>query len=104
GLICVKAGAAGFFEAASMNMPGLCLPPVRMLSLLALVAFATSHSANAVDSSATVKKLFAKPTREYSTGPLWVLNDLLAEDQIRDTLRDLASQQVKQVWVHPRPG
>jgi hypothetical protein len=29
---------------------------------------------------------------------------LLTEHQIRDTLRDLAGQKVKQVWVHPRPG
>ena len=29
---------------------------------------------------------------------------MLTEQQIRDTLRDLAGQKVKQVWVHPRPG
>ena len=57
----------------------------------------------AADSS-RVKALFKNPPREYSTGPLWVWNDLLTEQQIRDTLRDLAGQKVKQVWVHPRPG
>ncbi len=51
-----------------------------------------------------VRELFVNPPREYSTAPLWVWNDLLTEQQIRDTLRDLASQQVKQVFVHPRPG
>jgi hypothetical protein len=54
--------------------------------------------------SPRVKALFKNPSREYSTGPLWVWNDLLTETQIRETLRDLAGQQVKQVWVHPRPG
>ncbi len=54
--------------------------------------------------SAQFRKLFQKPTRDYSTGPLWVWNDMLTEEQIRSTLRDLAEQQVKQVWVHPRPG
>jgi hypothetical protein len=54
--------------------------------------------------SSHVKALFKNPPREYSTGPLWVWNDLLTEQQIRDTLRDLAAQKVKQVWVHPRPG
>src|SRR5208283_5323650 len=54
--------------------------------------------------SSHVKSLFKHPPREYSTGPLWVWNDLLTERQIRDTLRDLAAQKVKQVWVHPRPG
>ena len=56
------------------------------------------------DSSAAVKALFADPPRGYSSGPLWVWNDLLTEKQIVDTLRDFAGQKVRQVWVHPRPG
>ena len=36
--------------------------------------------------------------------PLWVWNDMLTEEQIRGTLRDLAGQKVKQAFVHPRPG
>lgn len=52
----------------------------------------------------TARRLLAHPPREYATAPLWVWNDLLTERQIRDTLRDLAGQQVKQVFVHPRPG
>jgi hypothetical protein len=54
--------------------------------------------------SAQAKALFKDPPREYSTGPLWVWNDMLSERQVRETLRDLADQKVKQVWVHPRPG
>jgi len=72
------------------------------LSLIGL-SFWFGLSAAAVDSIA-VKKLFANPPREYSSAPLWVWNDWLTEQQIRDTMRDLASQQVKQVFVHPRPG
>jgi hypothetical protein len=60
-------------------------------------------SLKAVDSAA-VKQLLANPPRQYATAPLWVWNDLLTEEQVRSTLRDLASQQVKQVFVHPRPG
>ncbi|MBI3852486.1 MAG: hypothetical protein HY298_19690 [Verrucomicrobia bacterium] len=71
--------------------------------LLALLVCLFGIQARAIDSSA-VKKLFANPPREYSTGPLWVWNDLLTEREIRDTMRDLASQKVKQVFVHPRPG
>jgi hypothetical protein len=56
------------------------------------------------DDSARVKAIFADPPREYSSGPLWTWNDMLTEEQIRSTLRDLAGQKVKQVWVHPRPG
>jgi hypothetical protein len=55
-------------------------------------------------SSSSVKRLFKKPPIEYSTGPLWVWNDLLTEEEIKSTLRDLVDQDVKQVWVHPRPG
>jgi hypothetical protein len=54
--------------------------------------------------SRQVKRTFAKPSREYSSGPLWVWNDRLTPEQIRSTIRDMASQQVKQVYVHPRPG
>ncbi len=51
-----------------------------------------------------VRQLFAHPPREFSSAPLWVWNDLISEDQIVLTLHDLAQQQVKQVFVHPRPG
>ncbi len=54
--------------------------------------------------SSRLRSEFASPSRDYSTGPLWVWNDLLTEQQIVDTLSDLAGQKVKQVWVHPRPG
>lgn len=59
--------------------------------------------AEAADSS-QVRALFSDPPREYSSGPLWVWNDLLTEKQIVDTMRDLAAQKVRQVFVHPRPG
>ena len=45
-----------------------------------------------------LRSIFASPPREYSTGPLWVWNDRLTEDQIRSTLRDLAGQNVRQAW------
>lgn len=70
-----------------------------VLAVLAVVA----APARAIDSAA-VRRLFADPPREYATAPLWVWNDDLTEAQIRDTLRDLAGQRVKQVFVHPRPG
>ena len=54
--------------------------------------------------SLAVKALFADPPREYASAPLWVWNDLLTEQQIRETMRDLAGQKVMQVFVHPRPG
>ena len=54
--------------------------------------------------SDSVRAMFANPPRQYSTAPLWVWNDMLTEKQIVSTMTDLASQKVKQVFVHPRPG
>ncbi len=86
-----------------MQTPSI-LTLTAVLSLL-FPAWMPPSAALAGESSATaVKALFANPPREYSTGPLWVWNDMLTEQQVRDTMRDLAGQQVKQVFVHPRPG
>jgi hypothetical protein len=54
--------------------------------------------------SADIRKQFSDPPRGYSSAPLWVWNDMLTDEQIVSTMRDLAGQQVKQVFVHPRPG
>jgi len=67
-------------------------------------ALGTGSSSAWAEDSATVKAVFADPSREYSTAPLWVWNDMLTEEQIRQTLRDLAGQKVMQAFVHPRPG
>ena len=82
-----------------------CLPARAGFHVLTccLVALGNSLPATGADSAA-VKKLFADPPRDYASAPLWVWNDLLTEKQVRDTMRDLAGQQVKQVFVHPRPG
>jgi hypothetical protein len=73
--------------------------------LLVLVAATTcSLAAPMPDSAGAVKALFKDPPRKFSTGPLWVWNDMLTDEQIRGTLQDLADQKIKQVWVHPRPG
>ena len=54
--------------------------------------------------STELRSQFANPPRQYSSAPLWVWNDMLTEEEIIGTLRDLAGQNVKQVFVHPRPG
>ena len=69
-----------------------------------LVTLSAQASGREPDSIDTLQSIFASPPREYSTGPLWVWNDRLTEEQIRSTLRDLAGQNVRQAWVHPRPG
>jgi hypothetical protein len=82
------------------------MQPSRSLTFGVLLLAATvlgTTPARAEDSSA-LRAIFADPPRQYSTGPLWVWNDMLTEEQITSSLRDLAAQKVKQAWVHPRPG
>ncbi|MFH1715838.1 MAG: glycosyl hydrolase [Planctomycetota bacterium] len=74
------------------------------LFVLALTGgMAVMAQCKTVDST-EVKRLFADPPRGYSSAPLWVWNDMLTPEQIVGTMRDLAGQKVKQVFVHPRPG
>ncbi len=85
---------------------------MKRLLLFIVLFFAATTAFGQVSKLNTIKnpsldelrKNFAKPHRDYSTGPLWTWNDMLTEEQVRSTLRDLAGQHVKQVWVHPRPG
>jgi hypothetical protein len=74
------------------------------LSLLVYGCCLLAAGAARADDSAGVKALWSQPPREYSTGPLWDWNDMLTEEQVLGSLRDLAAQKVRQAWVHPRPG
>jgi len=75
------------------------------LMLVALLALSMAGRATTRgDSAARLRTLFANPPAEYSTAPLWVWNDMLTDEMVVDTLRDLAAQHVKQAFVHPRPG
>ena len=68
------------------------------------IAMVISAMSAAAEPSSVVLDRFASPPREYSSAPLWVWNDRLTEDEVLATMRDLAAQDVKQVFVHPRPG
>lgn len=76
-----------------------------LFSCIFSVLFLLIAIAQAKDTDMTeARKLFAAPTTEYFSAPLWVWNDMLTKEQITSTMNDLASQKVKQVFVHPRPG
>ena len=77
-----------------------------VLLLAATTAFGQVSKLNPIKNPSLdeLRTTFQSPPTEYSTGPLWTWNDMLTEEQVRSTLRDLAGQNVKQVWVHPRPG
>lgn len=80
-------------------------PFAKMLCVISLIftCIGAAGCMKTVDST-TVKAVFAEPPREYSTGPLWVWNDMLTEEQVVSTLRDLAGQKVMQAFIHPRVG
>ncbi|MGQ9605625.1 MAG: glycosyl hydrolase [Thermogutta sp.] len=71
---------------------------------LATASAVAALSDGELRSSEQVLAILEQPPREFSTAPLWVWNDMLRDEQIVSTLEDLASQGVKQVFVHPRPG
>jgi hypothetical protein len=86
-----------------MKMPRYSVPLLAGIGCFAWLGFQPMAADSTVDST-SVKKLFADPPRAFSSAPLWVWNDMLTEQQVVDTMRDLAKQKVKQVFVHPRPG
>ncbi len=80
------------------------MKPACSILLCACVCMLICPDVADATNSTEVLALFSNPPREYSSGPLWVWNDLLTEQQIVDTMADLAGQKVRQVFVHPRPG
>jgi hypothetical protein len=66
-----------------------------------LVCLAPAFGADDLQS---VRKEFAAPDRAYASAPLWVWNDMMTDEEIANTLQALAAQDVRQAFVHPRPG
>lgn len=73
-----------------------------LLTFTCLLACALTGAAG--DTLDGVAAGLERPGSEYSSGPLWVWNDLLTTEQIETTLDALAASNIRQVWVHPRPG
>ena len=75
-----------------------------ILAVLAIFQDKAISGEASLNTSTAVKAILEKPPRQFSTAPLWVWNDLLTDEHIVSTMHDLAGQDVKQVFVHPRPG
>jgi hypothetical protein len=73
-------------------------------SMLCSTSIRAEEAEVTLTSSQQTRANFAAPSRDYSSGPLWTWNDRLTKQQIQQTLQDLVDQNVRQVWVHPRPG
>lgn len=83
----------------------LAISNILLFNVIAVLAcFAIAGEPVEAIESMEIRALFSQPSRDYSSAPLWVWNDMLTDEQIVSTLNDLASQKVKQAFVHPRPG
>lgn len=51
-----------------------------------------------------ISKAFNNPSKEYSTSPLWVWNDLVTKQKIATQLLEFKKENILQVFIHPRPG
>ncbi|MBC7361079.1 MAG: hypothetical protein H5U06_02170 [Candidatus Aminicenantes bacterium] len=58
----------------------------------------------AEDTLSATYKLFSDPPPEFRPVPLWVWNDLMTAEKIREQLSDLKEKGFGGVFVHPRPG
>ena len=91
-----------------MCQPALPKPPIVFrpslaLALASLCCGALVLPLAAVDSTA-LRSQFADPPRQYSSAPLWVWNDMLTEEQIIGTLRDLAGRTSNRSSCIPGPA
>lgn len=74
------------------------------MTLMLISLLVAGAAAAADDTLADLSGTIKSPGKAYTSGPLWVWNDLLTDEQVRHTLGVLADQHVLQAWVHPRPG
>ena len=58
----------------------------------------------AVETPQQMRTRFSDPPAEYRSMPLWVWNDELKWDRLRDQLSQFKRQGMGGVFIHPRPG
>lgn len=51
-----------------------------------------------------IRQHFLDPPNEFRTAPLWVWNDEMNLERVKEQLRQFKEQGMGQVFVHPRPG
>lgn len=75
------------------------------LAVLALTAvFAACPPPPSGGAYETILKDFRNPPAEFRSVPLWVWNDRMTRDEIREGLTDLQARGIGGVFIHPRPG
>ena len=48
--------------------------------------------------------LFRTPPAEFRSAPLWVWNDDVSEQEIREQIADFKEKGIGGLFIHPRPG
>ena len=98
-VLCI--GVAVLFLATA---PFIASPPAEESEhqrLLAPAALKNSQSPVGIEE---IRRNFQDPPAEFRTAPLWVWNDEMNPDRIKEQLRQFKEQGMGGVFVHPRPG
>ncbi len=74
-----------------------------LLLTISLISFSCNKNRTVSDYH-SVRELFAAPTSEYRSVPLWVWNDQISKTRIDEQLNDFHTQGIGGVFIHPRPG
>lgn len=81
---------------------------ILILLLLIIVAFSgffyCCRPVKLEDKYESIASLFKQPPASFRTAPLWVWNDRVTRDKIREQLQDFKDRGIGGVFVHPRPG
>jgi hypothetical protein len=77
---------------------------VSILILLVFLFPRCKRQVQITDTLAETMKLFSDPPADFRPAPLWVWNDLMTVDRIREQLIDFKEKGFGGVFVHPRPG
>jgi len=85
---------------------------LRSLSYLVLAAmtawfsgfFGCSRQEMTVDTLSSTREELVSPAAEYRPVPLWVWNDRMSIEVIKEQLTDFKDKGFGGVFVHPRPG
>ena len=72
--------------------------------ILISAAFTACRKEVTGDTYESVLKQFQDPPAEYRSTPLWVWNDRMTREEIRDQLTDFKARGIGGVFIHPRPG
>ena len=75
-----------------------------LASLISALAPADSQKKQELEMYDSVLGLFRTPPAEFRSAPLWVWNDDVSEQEIREQIADFKKKGIGGLFIHPRPG